>query len=45
MTAKRRWRVYCTQWASCQWAGYRIAATSQEAIAKSCPKCGREVAV
>lgn len=40
---KRRWRVYCSQWASCGWAGYRLAATRERAVAKPCPKCEREV--
>lgn len=40
---KRRWRVYCSQWASCGWAGYRRAVTADEAKAKPCPKCKRGV--
>ena len=39
----QRWRVYCTQFASCGWAGYRYASSRSKAIAKACPKCGKDV--
>lgn len=42
---RRRWRVYCTQFAFCQWAGYRIADTSELAKTKPCPRCGKAVAL
>lgn len=31
-------RVYCSQWASCGWKGYR----NPESQGK-CPRCGKEV--
>lgn len=39
----RKWRVYCSQFASCRWKGYRFASTREEAIAKPCPHCGKHV--
>lgn len=40
---RRKVRVYCTQFASCRWAGYRMAETHGEAREKPCPRCGKEV--
>lgn len=40
----RRWRVYCSQWASCGWAGYRKGVTREDVTKKPCRHCGREVA-
>lgn len=39
----RKWRVYCSQFASCRWAGYRRAEHREAACSKPCPRCGREV--
>lgn len=35
-------RVYCSQFAQCGWAGYRIVKVVGTQPAP-CPKCGREV--
>lgn len=39
----RRWRVYCSQWVQCRWAGYRRAVSCDEAMGKACPRCGKGV--
>lgn len=39
--APRRWRVYCSQWASCGWSGYRTGDTREIATSKPCPRCLR----
>jgi transposase-like protein len=39
---KRRRRVWCSQWASCQWSGYRTG-TFASVTEKPCPKCGCKV--
>jgi hypothetical protein len=40
----RRWRVYCTQFAQCRWKGYRMGVTREDATARPCPICGKQVA-
>lgn len=36
--------VYCSQWASCGWKGYRIV-EKLGTQPKPCPKCGKAVVV
>jgi ssDNA-binding Zn-finger/Zn-ribbon topoisomerase 1 len=38
LTMDSRWRVWCSQYASCRWAGYR-----SRDFEKPCPKCGGRV--
>jgi hypothetical protein len=39
--AKRKRRVYCSQFASCRWAGYRVVVPGVPL--DKCPRCGKAV--
>ena len=43
-SGERKALVYCSQWASCGWRGYREFGVGKDPVAKPCPKCGHKVA-